>query len=137
MAKITFADLVKEGFEVTVEEAQKLHSAITHIAQRGAQGLNDVFNYDPPKDKAASANKVQQSTGFDPNAAKPESAKDKAARLKKEKADADAETIRLADLKAKGLEEREVTQDDLDADTTLAEGGVKVGDVHQFPIAAE
>lgn len=43
MSKLTFADLQKNGLDLTQLEAQALHSPIVQIAQHGNEGLNEVI----------------------------------------------------------------------------------------------
>lgn len=63
MGKLTFKDLKKQGVLLTKEEAMQLHHQINEIAQRGDDGLNDLF---PKKDfgTMGQANNVQPSKGI-------------------------------------------------------------------------
>jgi hypothetical protein len=42
MSKLTLKDLKKQGFELSKQDAQELHSLINHIAQRG-DDINEVY----------------------------------------------------------------------------------------------
>lgn len=145
MAKLTYQDLLDKGLELTKDEATSLQSGITHISKFGHDGANDVFDYDKTGKSDGTGgglSSVKATPGFEPNQkkeepAKPETPKQKKEREAKEKKAAEEETARLAKLKEEGLEERAVTQEDLDDDPTLVEAGVAVGDVHQFKIATE
>lgn len=149
MAKLTYADLKKQGVVLTKEEAQLLHSPINNIAQRGDDDLNDLFPDNKQVEEVTQTggiSNMQQSTGFNPDANKQqdapkETAAQKKAREKQEAIDAKQaeeaklmEEKRLNALKEAGLEEREVTQDDLDNDPTLVEAEIQIGDIHEFPI---
>jgi hypothetical protein len=146
MTKLTYADLVKQGVHLTKDEATALQSGVTHISKFGSDGLNDLFDYDKTGNQKASTagglGSIKQTPGFEPNGGntnekppKAETAKEKAAREKQEKLDLEAKNKRAEELKTAGLEEREVTEQDLIDEPDLETQGVKVGDVHEFPIA--
>jgi len=152
MAKLTYADLVKQGVHLTKDEATALQSGVTHISKFGSDGMNDLFDYDKTGNQNASTagglGSIKQTPGFEPNGGnsdddnsspkKPETAKQKKEREAAEKKateEQEANDKRIAALKEAGLEEREVTEQDLIDEPDLVTQGVKVGDVHEFPIA--
>ncbi len=50
MSKIDHKELISRGFHLTINEAQLLHGKVGEIAQRGMEGLNEIYPEQSAKD---------------------------------------------------------------------------------------